>query len=47
MAEHLETLLEQDYLDFKPSDVRIQCMPHTVHLLAMEVLECKVNELNV
>ena len=38
MVEHLETLLQRDHIEFSPSDVRMQCMPHTVHLAALEVL---------
>jgi hypothetical protein len=41
MVKHLETLLQrQDFVEFNPSEVRMWCMPHTVHLAAMEVLEC-------
>ncbi|KAI0245729.1 hypothetical protein BJV78DRAFT_1084875, partial [Lactifluus subvellereus] len=32
MVEHLEMLLQQDFIEFSPPDVRIRCMPHTVHL---------------
>ena len=37
--EHLETLLLDDSVEFVPSDVRMRCMPHTVHLAVTEVLE--------
>ena len=37
MVEHLEALLQWDFIDFNPSYARMQCMPHTVHLAALEV----------
>jgi len=37
MIEHLEALLEQDSVDFNPLHARMRCMPHTVHLAALEV----------
>jgi hypothetical protein len=47
MVEHLETLLQGDSVEFSPSDVRMQCMPHTVHLAALEVLCHQVDELHL
>jgi hypothetical protein len=46
MVEHLEILLQQDFVEFHPSDVRLQCMPHTVHLSAMEVVK-RIEELQL
>ena len=37
MVEHLEALLEQDSVKFNPLHARMRCMPHTVHLVALEV----------
>jgi hypothetical protein len=37
MVEHLEVLLRQDTISFDPLHVRMRCMPHTVHLAALEV----------
>jgi len=37
MVEHLEALLQHDFADFNSSHVRMRCMPHTVHLAALEV----------
>ncbi|KAI0245327.1 hypothetical protein BJV78DRAFT_1090396, partial [Lactifluus subvellereus] len=39
MVKHLETLLLQDLVEFNPSDVRMRCMPHTIHLAALELLK--------
>jgi len=47
MVEHLEALLQQDFVEFSPSDVRMRCMAHTVHLVALEVLQRQVDELNL
>jgi len=47
MVKHLETLLQQDFVAFSPSDVRMRCMAHTVHLAALEVLQRQVNDLNL
>ena len=46
MVEHLEVLLRQDFVDICPSDVRLRCMPHTVHLSAMEVVK-RIEELDL
>jgi hypothetical protein len=43
MVEHLATLLRQDFIDFSPLHARMQCMPHTVHLAALEVLQCQID----
>ena len=45
MVEHLEALLQWDFVDFSPSDVRMRCMAHTVHLAALEVLHRQVDGL--
>ena len=45
MVEHLEVLLEHDFVVFSPSDVRMRCMAHMVHLTALEVLQHQVNKL--
>jgi len=37
MVEHLEVLLRQDMIKFDPLHARMRCMPHTVHLAALEV----------
>jgi hypothetical protein len=47
MVEHPEALLQQDLVEFSPSDVRMQCMAHMVHLAALEVLQRQVDELNL
>ena len=47
MVEYLEALLRQDFVEFSPSDVRMRCMTHTVHLAALEVLQRQVDELNL
>ena len=47
MVEHLEVLLEHDFVVFCPSDVRMRCMAHTVHLAALEVLRHQVDELHL
>ena len=47
MVEHLETLLQGDFVDFRPSDVRMRCMPHTVHLAALEVIRHQVDEIHL
>jgi hypothetical protein len=47
MVEHLETLLQGDFVEFSPSDVRMRCMPHTVHLAVLEVLRRQVDELHL
>lgn len=39
MIEHLEALLQHDFIDFNPSYVRMRCMPHIVHLAALELLK--------
>jgi hypothetical protein len=39
MYAHLETKLRADGIYFKASEARIRCMPHTVHLAALEVLQ--------
>ena len=38
MVEHLEVLLQHNFVVFSPSDVRMRCMAHMVHLAALEVL---------
>ena len=37
MMEALETLLAGDGIEFSAEEARVRCMPHTVHLSAMEV----------
>jgi hypothetical protein len=37
MMENLETMLVDDGIEFCAEDARVRCMPHTVHLSAMEV----------
>jgi hypothetical protein len=37
MMENLEILLAGDGIEFNAAEARIRCMPHTVHLSAMEV----------
>jgi hypothetical protein len=37
MVDYLEMLLQQDFVDFSPSDARMRCMAHTVHLAVLEV----------
>ena len=37
MVEHLEELLWHNLIRFNPSYARMRCMPHTVHLAALEV----------
>lgn len=39
MVEHLGILSEEDNVEFRASDARLWCMPHTVHLAALEVLD--------
>jgi hypothetical protein len=36
--EHLERLHEQDGYEFNATEARLRCMPHTVHLSALEVV---------
>lgn len=37
MVDHLKVLHHQDgFYDFKAGEVRVRCMPHTVHLSALE-----------
>ena len=47
MVENLEALLQQDFIEFSPSDVRMRCMAHTVHLAALEVLRHQVDQLSL
>ena len=47
MIEHLEIQLLDDSVKFVPSGVRLRCMPHTVHLAVMEVLENQLRELHL
>lgn len=47
MVEYLEMLLLRDSIQFRPSDVRMRCMPHTVHLAALEVLRHRFDEVNM
>lgn len=37
MADELEVLHEADGFEFDATEARIRCMPHTVHLSALEV----------
>lgn len=37
MTKQLEYLLTADGYDFNADEARIRCMPHTVHLAALEV----------
>ena len=43
MVEHLATLLQQDFIDFSPLHAQMWCMPHTVHLAALEVCQCQID----
>jgi hypothetical protein len=38
MCAHLETKLSAEDIQFDAGEARIRCMPHTVHLAALEVL---------
>ena len=38
MCAHLETKLNAEGIQFEASEAHIHCMPHTVHLAALEVL---------
>jgi hypothetical protein len=38
MCVHLETKLNAEGIQFEANEARIRCMPHTVHLAALEVL---------
>ena len=40
MTEHLELLHDTDGYEFNATEACIRCMPHTVHLSALEVLSC-------
>ena len=37
MMDHLERLHEEDGYEFDTTEARLRCMPHTVHLSALEV----------
>ena len=37
MTEHLERLHEEDGYEFNATETHIRCMPHTIHLSALEV----------
>jgi hypothetical protein len=39
MCAHLAIKLRADGIHFDASEARIRCMPHTVHLAALEVLQ--------
>ncbi|KIM79415.1 hypothetical protein PILCRDRAFT_10252 [Piloderma croceum F 1598] len=39
MVDELERLHAEDGFEFKATEAQIQCIPHTVHLLALELLE--------
>ena len=43
MVEHLVTLLQQDFIDFSLLHAWMWCMPHTVHLAALEVHQCQID----
>lgn len=38
MLEGLERLNEEHGFDFDAQESRLRCMPHTIHLAAMEVV---------
>lgn len=42
MVDELEVLLEADGFEFDATEAHIQCMPHTVHLSALEVWHLRV-----
>ncbi|KAF8480752.1 hypothetical protein DFH94DRAFT_691835 [Russula ochroleuca] len=39
MVNHLQMSFQRDFVDFRPSDVQMHCMAHTVHLAALELLK--------
>ena len=39
MCAHLETKLSADGVQFDAREAHIHCMPHTIHLAALEVLQ--------
>ncbi|KAI9569188.1 hypothetical protein HD554DRAFT_2020906 [Boletus coccyginus] len=43
MVEHLVTLLRQDFINFNLLYAQMWCMPHTVHLAALEVRRCQID----
>lgn len=43
MMETLETMLTRDGIEFSAEEARVRCMPHTVHLSAMEVSHCQLH----
>jgi hypothetical protein len=47
MVGQLETLLRTDLIEFNVSDARMRCMPHTVHLSALEVLKKRIGALQL
>ena len=43
MAEDLEVRSTSEGFDFDAQESRLRCMPHTVHLAALEVIQSKIH----
>lgn len=40
LVRSLESRFKAESIPFKASDARMRCLPHTIHLAAMEVSAC-------